>query len=379
MNYDAVALSADDLRQGIGETLGQYVNLTDRPKIVAANVVPAQGFEAAIKPSVRTTAGPVKVGITAVLDPAAYKALNDQDADLLTVKDPTEVVPTALADLEKDTDVQVLMVQAPPEKAKELARAFPGFDLVIATSETADPDAEPVSLNDGKTLLIQVGQKGKHAGLVGVFPDQIPKFRYKRVDLDAKYEQAEPMRKLIDEEYQNELKELKVVEMYPKHGNVAGAPGATYIGAATCKTCHPNTYARWASTKHSVAYDDVQKKSHQFDADCISCHTTGFEYESGFLSAELTPNLKGNQCENCHGPGSKHAEEPKNADYRKFMAQSVANPDQNRLCLRCHDLDNSPDFKFEMYYPKIIHMKMDKYDDPKVLEGTKPKAGEPSR
>ena len=52
-----------------------------------------------------------------------------------------------------------------------------------------------------------------------------------------------------------------------------------------------------------------------YDAECVTCHTTGFEYNSGWESEAATPYLKGNQCENCHGPASKHIAEPDNVEY----------------------------------------------------------------
>jgi hypothetical protein len=376
MKYNAIALSADDLRQGITETLLEYINLNDGPKVLAANVVPEQVFEAAIKPSLRTSAGPIKIGVAAVLDPDTYNALNDPDKQSLTVKPPQEFLQDVLADLEKDTHVQILMVQGPPAKAKELAQAFPGFDVVVGTSESVDPDADAVMLNDGKTFLVQVGKKGKYVGVIGLFQDPKQKYRYRRITLNQGFKNAEPMLELIDKEFPNELKARNVVEDYPKHGFVGGAEGATFIGAETCKTCHQNTFAKWMTTKHAQAFDDVLKKkpNREFDAECMSCHTTGFEYVSGFRSAELTPFLKGNQCENCHGPGSKHAEEPDNKDYRNFLTQTVANADQNHLCNRCHDEDNSPHFDFAKYYGQIVHKAMDKYDDPQVHQGIKHKA-----
>jgi hypothetical protein len=374
MQYDAIALSADDLKQGILESLSQYLNLGEKPKVVAANVAPEQGLEAAVKPSVRTTAGPIKVGVTAVLDPESYNALNDPEKPRLTVKDPQESLKAVLADLEKDTDVQILMVQAAPKKAKQLAQAFPGFDLVVSTSDVVDPDGEPEMLNDGKTFLVQVGKKGKYVGMLGLFQDPKQKLRYKRITLDRRFKNAEPMQKLIGEEFQSELKALKVVEDFPRHDYIGGAEGATFIGAENCKGCHPTTYARWASTKHAQGFEALLKpeRNREFDAECINCHTTGFGYTSGFRSAELTPHLKGNQCENCHGPGSKHAAEPDQKEYRALLTQPVANPDQNHFCYRCHDEDNDPHFDFTKRYGEIIHKAMDKYDDPKVHQGIKP-------
>ncbi len=69
----------------------------------------------------------------------------------------------------------------------------------------------------------------------------------------------------------------------------------------------------------TLALTSNPKRNREFDAECISCHTTGFPYKSGFVSAEATPFLKGNQCENCHGPGSLHNADPDNMAYRKPM------------------------------------------------------------
>jgi hypothetical protein len=379
MKYDAVALGAEDLKVGVDEALAQFLNLGEKPKVVVANVTPAQAFATTIRPSVRSAAGPIQLGITAVLDPDSFQALNDQEKDaLLTIQPPETALPAVLADLEKDTNVQVLMVQGTPELARKLAEAFPGFDIVVSTSEFADPLKEDAEvLNQGKTLLIEVGRKGKYVGVVGLFQDPKQKFRYRRVALTSRYSGLdEPMRTLVDEEFPSMLKAAGVVENFPRHDYVTGAPGATFVGAETCRSCHPNTFAKWATTKHFQAFQDLVKDPKRIradDAECISCHTTGLEYNSGWKSPELTAHLKGNQCENCHGPASKHVADPDNLAFRKPMALTAELADKTRLCIRCHDEDNSPHFDFVTYYGKIVHKKLDSYNDPKVHQGLTPK------
>ena len=138
---------------------------------------------------------------------------------------------------------------------------------------------------------------------------------------------------------------------------------------------------KWSSTKHAQAFVSLQKDPKPdtvYDAECISCHTTGFEYSSGWRSEAATPELKGNQCENCHGPASKHVENPDDPAARKAIALTAAEAEHNRLCIRCHDEDNSPRFVFNTYWGQIAHKGMDQYNDPKVHQGQPVKvAGKP--
>ena len=381
MKYDALALGVDDLKLGVAEVITMIPNtLKGRPKVLSANVVPADGLdpEGYFRPSLRTTAGPIKLGVTAVLDPAAFASLNDDaKGALLTFREPAEALPPVLVDLEKDTDVQVLLVQGAPNVAEAYAKANPGFDIVVATSEQPDPPKDPVLVNGGKTQVVSVGRKGQYVGVLGFFRGDGPAVRYQRVMLGPRFTQAEPMRKLLDDDMQEIFRRARVVENYPRHAFLGGSPGATFIGAESCRSCHPNTFAKWQSTKHSHAYEALlsnPKRKRDADAECVSCHVTGFRYDSGFRSAEQSAHLKGNQCENCHGPASRHVEAPDDTDARKAIALTQQVADSTRLCLQCHDDDNSPKFKFEDDYPKIAHKGLDKYTDPAVHRAPTPKA-----
>ncbi|MFM1800860.1 MAG: hypothetical protein RJA81_212, partial [Planctomycetota bacterium] len=275
---------------------------------------------------------------------------------------------------ESDSEFQVLMVQGPVELAKELAAEFPFFDVIVSTAIYEDPTAEAEKLNDGKTLLINVGKKGKYNGLVGFFPNTAEPVQYKRITLDSVFDRkgaGEPIRKLIDEDFQSELKAAGVVENFPRRSPVNATPGSTYVGAGACKSCHPNTYSKWLTSKHAYAYEPLKNptRNREYDAECITCHTTGFEYESGWVSVDRTPYLKGNQCENCHGPASFHVGDPDNAKFRQAIALTSESADKNMLCIKCHDADNSPKFKFETFWPQVMHKGLDKYDNPRSHKG----------
>jgi 2',3'-cyclic-nucleotide 2'-phosphodiesterase (5'-nucleotidase family) len=384
MGYDAVGLSPEDLKLGIVDTLSVYLNHKDKLKIVAANVAPAGELKAAfadtIRPTVIAQAGSYKIGITSVVDPAVYAALKDSDREALAVTPPDSVLPDVLKTLEAGSDLQVLMVQGPPEFAKALGEKFPGFEFVVSTSIFADPPEKPEMINNGGTQVVSVGQQGKYVGVVGLFAPtkgKAPETQYRRVALNPRFKNAEPMRQLIDETMQEQLKSLRVVEDYRRVVNVGAPAGATYVGADECKSCHPNTYLKWEGTRHAHAYEVLAKnpkdprRNREFDAECITCHTVGLEYVSGWVSPEKTPYLKGNQCENCHGPASKHLEQPDNLDFRRAMALNPEKAEKG-LCHKCHDQENSPHFDFKTFYPKIAHKGMDNYADPRVHKGKTP-------
>ena len=363
LKYNALALSPEDLKLGIDETVGQFLNMPDGPlKVVAANVA-AAGLDSKIAPSVRTKAGPVAIGITAVVDPEWFKALKDP-SDLLAVKPIDETLPAVLKDLESDTQTQVLLVQGSRELAKELAAKYPGFDVVVSTSEFPDPEEAPESANGGKTMIVSIGHKGKYVGVVGIFDKAEPRYRYQRVALNTRFDgPATAMKAVIEGEFRDSLKAQGIVENFLRHDFVNGASNSKYVGAESCKTCHPNTYAKWAGTKHAAAYTALEKDPKPnvvYDAECIKCHTTGFEYTSGWKSAESTPYLKGNQCENCHGPASRHITDPANLEIRGFLHLTAERADKSRLCISCHDEDNSHNFKFETHWPQITHTGLDK-------------------
>jgi hypothetical protein len=148
--------------------------------------------------------------------------------------------------------------------------------------------------------------------------------------------------------------------------------GALFVGAKRCQECHPKAYKKWLETPHSHAYTSLikgrkgQEKNwipRQYDPECLACHVTGWNpqdvvvYKSGFVSAQATAHLMHNQCENCHGPGSEHIrlinegmEEEAKALVRVTLKQS-----RDRMCMQCHDLDNSPGFKFDEYWKNIAH------------------------
>jgi hypothetical protein len=78
----------------------------------------------------------------------------------------------------------------------------------------------------------------------------------------------------------------------------------------------------------------------------------------------------GQQCENCHGPGSDHTDlesrykmDRKSVEFEQLVQSrremQLTELNAKPVCIRCHDFENSPQFDFEKYWPKVKHVGRD--------------------
>ena len=174
--------------------------------------------------------------------------------------------------------------------------------------------------------------------------------------------------KRVMAEYQDQLKTLGFAGLGIKP--TPHPSGNTFVGSKTCGECHTKAFAVWEKTPHAKALDTLVKLNppRNFDPQCLSCHVTGWDpqrfhpFVGGYDSQQKTPQLADNGCENCHGPGSAHVaaemgnKQVTDKDRDALRASMrVAFADAEKTCLRCHDGDNSINFKFDTYWPKVAH------------------------
>lgn len=109
----------------------------------------------------------------------------------------------------------------------------------------------------------------------------------------------------------------------------AGKGKSGYLGAEDCSMCHDEEYAFWKTTPHARAYATLADEHKEFNLDCVSCHVTGYE-EPGGSTVTHVSGLTNVQCEVCHGPGSRHEDDPEDP------ALIVAKPDRSLCAAKCH-------------------------------------------
>ena len=245
--------------------------------------------------------------------------------------------------------------------------------------KSADPlSHEPELLNGGKTMLISIGKKGKYVGVVGFHPNEPKPLQFHLVTLNRRFDGAgAPMKALIEDEYRQTLKAAGVVENFVRRPPVSGAPGATFVGADTCKDCHPNTFDKWKNkTKHSKAFEALlhdPKPNTAFDAECITCHTTGFEFISGWKSpngnSATWPAINAKTAMAQRRGTFPTLTTPSSASSFTWTANNSTRPGfATPATTRTTHASSS----LTKFWGEIVHKGLDTYNDPKVHKGITP-------
>jgi hypothetical protein len=320
MNYQAVGIGPNDLRLTPDEVITDLLPVGDTPSpfvCANANLLGLVGAKRVI------TAGGKKIGVTSVLGDENRAKVAATKSDELELKPAADALKEVWPVLEAEKcDLYVLLANASIEESKVLAEAFPGFQMVVTSGGFGEPPFQPDSLNDGKTWLVQVGTKGMYVGLIGMFDGPEP-LKYKKVSLDARFEDTDEMMQLL-KSYQDVLETEGVRKLVgldaPGKEPPTHPTGRTFVGSEMCGECHSTAHKIWRKTPHSHALDTLVKPPERYavprhlDPECISCHVVGwnaqeyFPYKSGYLGLKETPEMHHVGCENCHGPGSTHVD-----------------------------------------------------------------------
>ena len=228
-------------------------------------------------------------------------------------------------------------------------REFPDTNLMIAlgtpnSMEHPNIDViispEEVEPNQQMNSPIWVGStpEGKTLGFLALWVNadgELTQHHATQLALTGDVTEDDSIRQLLTDFYRDvaETSEHKplfaeqLLEQQAKNG---------YVSASACQDCHEQEYLQWSATRHAFAFETLLKKERYFDPNCVSCHTTGFGYQTGFQIGDGTSAFKGVQCETCHGPGKQHVGNPKKENIRLAAETS--------LCLTCHDTKHSPGF-----------------------------------
>ena len=346
MGYAAHNIGEKDINMGID--LLSYLSQISNVDFISSNIdfnTQVLKVKPYIIKEIKIKETTLKVGILGILSP---ELIDDACQDVKVI-DPIVSLKPLLSNLSDKTDILILLSHAEIEDSIKIAETYPEFDLVISGHRIDRPGIYLTKVKS--TYVIPAGENGKYLGTITLSPKSTRTDGSKRsnsylsttetIPLDERFEDSPEMEVLL-KTYQQRLRDEELIKMVFKTDPPSNL---AFIGNDDCAVCHNKIFRHWENTRHASAYETLLKVGHEYDPECIECHTTGLSYFTGFETIDSTPGLKGVGCESCHGPGSNH-KETQSKDYGKADVE---------ICEICHENEHSPNFQFKDYWQKIIH------------------------
>ncbi|HVS39483.1 MAG TPA: multiheme c-type cytochrome [Gemmataceae bacterium] len=404
MGYIAVGIGDFETAMPLTRLLDEYALQEPKPRVVSADLLERDKYPDETQAWQQADPIPgsnLKIGVTAALGPSIYERVQKNNSPV-KFGNSRAALTAVLQEMDAaKVDLPILLymgsvMQKPGgSEAEACAKAFPQFPLIVAMDDSDLARSTPLWLTDPKTgakttMLTTLGHKAKAVGVVGVYrtgnADRPFELRYQLVEMSPDFAtpaaavKGHPIHDLMAE-YAKELKDQNYLEQYPKamHPDQVGQdPMPKYVGTQRCAGCHAYAMKVWEGSHHAHAYqtlvdaklDGNPTPNRQYDAECVVCHTVGFEYVSGFQSDKKTLKLENVGCESCHGPGSRHYNAPDDPVFQAQMNPWKAKPDEkpeekkarlqriDDMCQRCHDSENDVHWTnggFERNWPQVEH------------------------
>ncbi len=363
MGCDAVNIGAYDLSLGV-----DYLRKKERKAkftFLSGNILDKHNKNI-FTPSIIKTVNGVKVGILGLCG-NKLKIDKIPGGNKFKVASPMEKAEEISARLKKEgAEYVVLLTNLNNRYCRRIAQRGMPIDLIIGSSKRSRISL-PILVQD--TYIVHVERGGKSVGRLDVSflgpagVEALPAaLRYKGKTVGENIfllnhffplKIAMPDHPVIGsmvkkvEAKLSRLQQVKATKSMSiaNSGRPAIKPGDSYVYAKTCAECHPQRYKRWLKTSHAKAYQSLVKQEKHFDAECIGCHTLGYEQLGGFTDIRQVGNYANVQCESCHGPGRLHVA----AKGGEKMVKDLAG---GKMCLTCHIDERSPEFELEPYFTK---------------------------
>lgn len=315
----------------------QLASLADKTGVtwLSANLKPADGQPPL--DHILVERGGVRIAVTGVIDPALVTN------EAWIAREPVTAILEALGD--SRGDLTVVLAYFDEAGLRSLAESLPEVDFIVGgpTGQAMKP------ATIGPVTILSATNKGKYLARIKLSPADGDRLATDEIGpTEVTSDLAEdPKQTLNLKQYYAALarRDFSVAEADLVSSTQRGTADFRVAGSQACATCHLEDDRAWHASKHSHAWEVLVAKGAHVDPFCQQCHTTGYGHEGGFTSVGQSPQLVHVGCENCHGPSSAHVADPKVKT--PFLARE--------RCIECHDHENSPNFVYDEYWPKIHH------------------------
>jgi len=359
LGYDGVNIGQTDAELDLA-SLKTEVGEQNLP-FVSANVYDLRDGTPIAALSRIATRGGLKIGITGVIGDGDT---SDQSyGPGVQVKPPVEALAPVIADLKGRCDYIVVLCWSDQDTMNQIATRYPEVNAIFGGNV---PQSSGAVQTINRAINFNVVDQGKVIGQIDL-----------KQSSDGGYEVADSAGikvsttgipgspDMIDliRHYKDELRNRRY-ELASAEGMESIQPQTSsadrYVGDQACISCHQQAYTLALHSQHMHAFATLVGKNSEYDPECLRCHTVGYGLYSGFVDAQRTPQLENVQCESCHGRGEEHILSMQHnmlAHHEVSLAQAsnglrAVTP---ATCIKCHDKENSENFNYEKFWPKIKH------------------------
>jgi hypothetical protein len=356
LGYDAVTPGDLEMVHGL-DSMKELYGRNPGVQVVSANVMDKSGNLIFPKYTIIEKEG-VRYGVTGVTGEAYYTfnmTRGRQKKDDFTFGDGKEALRALIPELRQKADIVVALVHEGPGDARRLMDEIEGIDVVVV-GHNPGYMFNPDRVNN--SLLVRSGQRGQYFSVLDLTLDddmRILDYNGEGKPLNtgvAKDTGIEPIVTEWEADFNGRKEKAKRKDAV-EQSHLQGTE--KYIGADMCARCHVKEYAGWTSTAHASAYETLVESEKETVGDCLECHVVGFGQHSGYEIEWLTDaqgekyvgkdshELRGVQCENCHGMGTFHG-----------TNNMVSLPDED-TCRTCHAGEFDKGFNYAEALTRGVH------------------------
>ncbi|MFH2000790.1 MAG: multiheme c-type cytochrome [Planctomycetota bacterium] len=335
MSYDAAGLCPEELNLGL-DAIRDASELVDFPFLLSNVNVPNEE-EVPFQRYLMKNMNGCLVRILSFISESHEGDL----PDWVEYVSPQEAMDAVAAETE-EADLTLILFRGDRREAKSLDSLLPDPKLILYSYPHSEPQVYDFGKREGEIKFLSPGDRGRFLIWCRIsLGDQGMPTASEPVQepLELHYPESDVIQTYMEWYKERVIGEdvlAGMVELLP-------APkGSPYLGGETCILCHEKACATWTASTHSHAYKTLIDVNRAFDPECVSCHSIGFGFKTGFRGYDETPGLVNVGCESCHGPCSDHVE----------SAGTIRTP--LRIdCKTCHTLEHSTGFLETEYWVKI--------------------------
>jgi cytochrome c554/c'-like protein len=341
IGYDAVNLGEKEAELDI-DKLRAMLKSSPLP-FVSANVV-ARSDKSPLTERYRVVKrGGASIGVIGVTN-----CVPEDAGPGVLVRPVVETLAEVIPEVRAKCDYLVVLAFSDDDTMREIATKFPEVNCILG-GDVQQSSASVQTVN--RAAIFSVTDKGKVVGRLDLASGSggytVASSKAIKIPAD-KVTPPKEIGALLDS-FKNELRdrryELASVEGMERIEATTGTANE-FVGDKACIRCHEQAHKTWDLSAHSHAFATLKKVKSEYDPDCLRCHTVGYGLSSGFIDEIKTASLANVQCESCHGRGKYHI---------ATLTKTSLKPVTPATCVKCHDTENSENFNYPSFWPRIAH------------------------